>query len=97
MRKAEFTIETYGNNTFDGYTQDEDWNGWACPYFTLEEAQKIVDMHKKTGQKAGFNEDSNAFYFNVQDEEEFYQPVEIEGTKFYPIGNSSWIWEEKEE
>jgi hypothetical protein len=62
---------------------------------TFEESQKIVDAHKKTGQKAGFDETSNAFYFNVQDEEEFYQPVEFEGKKLYPIGNSSWIWEEK--
>jgi hypothetical protein len=30
---------------FEGYTADERWNGWACPYFTLEQASKIVQRH----------------------------------------------------
>ncbi len=94
MRNSTFTIETYQNNTFEGYTQDEHWNGWSCPYFTFEQSHKIVESHRKTGQMAGFDKDSNAFYFDFQDERELYQFIEIESIKFYPIGNSAWIWEE---
>ncbi len=94
MRKSNFTIEVYGKTFFEGYIKDEDWNGWACPYFTFEESQKIVDAHRKTGQKAGFMKELDGFYFKIQDEEEFYQAIEIEGQRFYSIGNSNWIWEE---
>jgi hypothetical protein len=94
MRETKFTIEIYGNTVFEGFTKDENWNGWACPYFAFEESQRIVEAHRKTGQQAGFDNDSDAFYFNIQDEEEFYQPIEVDGKKFYPIGNSSWIWSE---
>ncbi len=95
MRKLTFTIESYENQFFEGYTQDEDWNGWACPYFTFEESQKVVEAHRKTGQEARFDKNSNTFYFNNQDEVEFYQHLEFEGIKLYPIGNSTWIWEER--
>lgn len=94
MRHSKFKIETYPNNKFEGFTNGEDWNGWACPYFTFEESQKIVEAHKKTGQKAGFYENSDEFYFEIQDEKEIYPPIEFEGKKLYPIGNSSWIWKE---
>lgn len=97
MRKTEFKIETYGNASFEGYTLEEDWNGWSCPYFTLEESKRIVNAHTATGQNASYNENSDTFCFESQDEEEFYTPLELKGMKLYPIGNSSWIWEEKGE
>jgi len=96
MKSTKFSIEIYGNEVFDGYTKNEDWNGWACPYFTFEESVKIVDAHRKSGQKAEYNQDSNAFYFEIQDNYEVYKSTELEGIKLYPIGNSNWIWEELE-
>ena len=96
MRKTKFTLESYGDTAFEGYTQDDDWNGFACPYFTFEETEKIVKAHKITGQNAGFSEELNGFYFEIQDTEEFYQLMEIGEKKVFPIGNSSWIREELE-
>jgi hypothetical protein len=61
MRGAKFNIEIYGDQTFTGYTDDEDWNGWACPYSTFNESQKIVDAHRKTGQNAGYDKNSDTF------------------------------------
>jgi len=96
MKKAVFRIEIYGDNNFEGFTNGETWNGWACPYFTFQEAQKIVDAHRKTGQNAQYDEDSEAFLFEVQNEEEFYLPLNVEGRNLYSIGYSSWIWEESD-
>jgi hypothetical protein len=94
MRSAKFNIEIYGDKTFNGYTDDEEWNGWSCPYFTFEESKKIVAAHHTPFQKAGYDETSDVFYFQIQDEYEYFRPIEIEGKKLYPIGTSSWIWEE---
>lgn len=30
---------------FDGFTTDMRWNGWACPYFTFEQAQAVIEQH----------------------------------------------------
>jgi hypothetical protein len=49
MRATTFTIEVYGDVRFQGFTQDETWNGWACPYFTFEQAQRIVEAHQRFG------------------------------------------------
>lgn len=42
MRRANFKIESLGYETFEGFTKDEDWNGWDCPYFTFNQAQKVL-------------------------------------------------------
>lgn len=94
MRKASFTLEVFGSQIFEGYTQDEDWNGWACPYFTFEEAQKIAETYSKTGEKADYDKISDSFYFEFQDEKESYSALDFDNLKLYPIGSSSWIWEE---
>ena len=47
LREAKFVIEPLGETVFDGYTQDEDWNGWACPYFTFEQAERIVEAYSE--------------------------------------------------
>lgn len=30
---------------FEGYSADERWNGWACPYFTFDQAMRVVQQH----------------------------------------------------
>lgn len=41
INKAIFSIENI-DNTFEGYTYGETWNGWACPYFTKDESDKVL-------------------------------------------------------
>lgn len=94
MKEAHFVIDTYPTEVFNGYTNDEDWNGWACPYFEFEIGQKIVAAHTSQGQKAWFDEGNDSFVFEIQDEKEIYPAVKENGKKIYPIGNGSWIWEE---
>jgi hypothetical protein len=92
LRKSRFTIETFPGETFKGYTFEDDWNGWACPYFDLEEATRILDIYNMKSGNARYNESNDEFIF-IEDEE-IFPAVEIEGLKLYPIGNSIWIWEE---
>ncbi len=102
MRKTKFKIESLGYETFDGFTKDEDWNGWACPYFTFEQARKVLKQYNLfreiTGQKdlAFYDKGADAFVFpsNDEDESELYAAIDEEGQKYYPVGASCWIWEE---
>lgn len=94
MRKAQFTLESLGISAFNGYTLDETWNGWACPYFSYDEALKITEAQNSVGGKGWYEESSDRFVFDIQGEREAFAPIEIESLKLYPIGNASWIWDE---
>jgi hypothetical protein len=98
MRASRFTIDTYGGETFEGFTLEEDWNGWACPYFTFEQAQHVVSAHRRHGWEAVYDAGGDRFVFtpvhSAQGEEESYEAVEVEGRKLYSVGAFNWIWEE---
>lgn len=100
MRKSVFAI-CDDHNAYIGYTNGDLWNGWATPYFTLEEAQKLQN---------DFNQgiDTPMFYdvvkdeFRVQydgDDEPYIWKGEdiqtVDGIKhLYGIGAYSHIWDE---
>ena len=102
MRKTKFKIESLGYESFDGFTKDEDWNGWDCPYFTFDQAQKVLKQfnlfREIIGQKdfAFYNKDTDAFVFpsNDEDEPEVFAAVSANNQKYYPVGAFCWIWEE---
>ena len=99
MCDAKFSIEVLGARSFDGYTQGETRNGWACPYFTFEQAQQIVKAHEESGHKAWCDEASDVFSFEVEPgrdlkEVDIFPAEGLNGKEFYPIGAFSWIWEE---
>jgi len=95
LRKAQFVIETFPGEIFEGFTLDEDWNGWVHPYFSMNEAKRILEIHNANGGSAQYDESNDVFIF--VEGEEVFPSVEIEGMKLYPIGSSFWIWEEFEE
>ena len=85
MHLQKFTIDTLGERVFDGYTKDEHWNGWACPYFTFEQAQSIVTAHNDNGWPARYDQVQDQFVFSMKhaggEEEEVYSPVQEDGLK----------------
>ena len=103
MRKAKFKIESLGYEAFEGFTKDEEWNGWACPYFTFDQAQKVLKqfnlLHEIIGQKGSALYDKNADIFVFPDDDnepEIFAAITENGQKFYPVGAFGWIWEEVE-
>ena len=100
MHLQKFTIDTLGERVFEGYTKDEHWNGWACPYFTFEQAQSIVTAHNDNGWPAHYDQVHDQFVFSMKhaggEEDEVYSPVQEDGLKLYPIGTANWIWEEED-
>ena len=100
MRQANFKLESLGYETFEGFTRDEEWNGWGCPYFTFEQAQKILkssnQLRAVIGQNPAFYDSAiDAFVFPLSDDEfETFTPFFENDQKYYPIGTFNWIWEE---
>ncbi|MDQ3257151.1 MAG: hypothetical protein M3R15_25215 [Acidobacteriota bacterium] len=64
MKSAFFSLEAI-EGRFEGYTQGESWNGWACPYFDSEQAKRIVKAWKASGMNAQYHEAKDAFEFEV--------------------------------
>jgi len=102
MRPIKFKLESLGCETFDGFTRDEDWNGWDCPYFTFEQAQKVLKNYNELRQIIGQNNlaqydlATDAFIFPAgdEDETEVFAAINENGQKYYPVGAFCWIWEE---
>lgn len=94
MKNSTFVIDTIPEREFAGFTKGDDWNGWACPYFSFDEGMKIVEASEPG--KGRYDEPSDSFIFRPDDDEETYPAVVEDGQKLYPIGNRYWIWEEKD-
>jgi hypothetical protein len=99
FHRAKFSLMD-SKDHFSGWTNGEDWNGWATPHFELAEAERLIAWLKNA--KAGFDSERDAFVTMLPDGEEevwFAQSVAItDGSriKVYPIGADSWCWEEVE-
>ncbi len=96
MRKSVFAI-CDDHNAYIGYTSGRTWNGWATPYFTLEEAKKIqAEWNGMT-----YDEDKDEFRIKYEDDDS--EPYIWEGEDIqtedgikhlYGIGAYSHIWDE---
>lgn len=102
LQPAHFSMDTLGDEVLlEGFTAGGTWNGWDCPYFTFEQAQKVVDAFNATPRLEGDSVDARyeaekdtfCFFFESSGESDDFPAVEIEGRKFYPIGAGCWIWE----
>lgn len=95
MRPANFTIDVFGDQSFEGFTSGEYWNGWARPYFTFEQGQRIAAAHRAQGMKAWYDEGEDAFSFEMNGGEiDTFTAEAIGGSKLYAIGAGCWIWED---
>lgn len=63
LTAASFTLEPLEGQTFAGYTAGQQWNGWACPYFTKEQAQRIVEAWHTCGFKVDYDPADDVFRF----------------------------------
>jgi hypothetical protein len=92
MQSKKFKLDNFENDEYVlGVTDGTLWNGWQCPRFTFENAQKIAKYFDN--DFLSYDKDKDVFYTKWEDEEsEVFEPVLIDGKKFYPIGAFSWCW-----
>lgn len=102
LRKAAFKIDSIPNTIFEGYTDDDTWNGWACPYFEKSEAERVLKASEANRYFGSYDAQQDAFSVRSQDDPEDYEPEvfqavnrNVEGSEVtvYGIGTYSWIWE----
>lgn len=93
-----FYLDFFGEDqTIDGISQGSHWNGWECPYFTFENAMKLKDLFGKNGFLK-YNKKKDVFIFDSKnDDREEFEPVFIDGIKYYAIGAFSWCWNREDE
>lgn len=100
MHKAVFTIDTYPK-AYIGYTAGKLWNGWATPYFTLDEAKRVAKHFNECAEyPMEYDNIYDQFYILDKETEELekWQGIDVstaEGIKhLYGIGAYYWIWDE---
>jgi hypothetical protein len=84
-----------------GYTSGARWNGWATPYFTLEEAQKIQKAWTKSDYSTmlyDVNKDEFRLKYKGDDEPYIWKGEDIQTVDgklhLYGIGAYSHIWDD---
>ena len=86
---------------FPCYLSPNTWNGWAMPYFTKEQADKVTEWTNSRGSGEVMKYDAEKDAFTVSgiiwsddpdEEPEVWEAIEHEGQKLYGIGAGSWTW-----
>ena len=99
MHKLIFTTNGF-EHPHIGYTEGKRWNGWATPYFEVDEALAIMEeFNKQADDPIMYVEANDTFIHKVADDEietwkgRNYQTDE--GIKhLYGIGAYAWTWED---
>ena len=72
MRKSVFAL-CDDHNAYIGYTSGRLWNGWATPYFTLEEAQRLqADFNQGVESAMLYDVTKDEFRLQYEDDNEPY-------------------------
>ncbi len=82
---------------FEGYDEGRRWNGWACPTFTREQADKVATWwNTQPGCVAEWDSEHDGYAFICEgwDEPDCFLPdylIQL-GEKTWAIGAGSWCW-----
>lgn len=96
-RKVRVQID--GGPTYEAYCDNQRWNGWAMPWFTLESARALMNdiPEVKYDEKL----DRFTCQFDSRDDIDEFTPVTItvdgQPLKVYGIGAGFWVWDECDE
>jgi hypothetical protein len=101
FEKARFNIDAIPDTVFEGYSDGDTWNGFACPYFEKDVAEHVLRASVRNGYSWTYDADRDAFIVrSIQDppdyepEEFLGQSIMVNGQKItvYGIGAYFWIW-----
>lgn len=104
MKKVLFTIDGF-QHPHIGYTKGDRWNGWATPYFEIDEALKIMEEFNSCDPEFPITYNKETDTFNIEevgggngDEWKGTNYSTNDGIKhLYAIGAYSWVWEDTTE
>jgi len=83
-------VSLHDEPSFECYLSEDKWNGWACPYFTKEQADKLI-----AGLPEYLRWDGLHIIADLGDDiPEKYSPEMIDGESYWPVGAFGWTWSE---
>lgn len=100
--REKFVIDSIPGIEFLGFSDGDTWNGWACPYFERDEAERVLRYSESNGFYWQFRPNVDAYEVRLDRNSSNQEPELFQGTviqadgqelKVYPIGAYSWIWE----
>lgn len=101
-RPGTFFISELGDKEFQGYTMEEKWNGWDCPYFESAEAVSILNASQANGYTWEYDIISGSFLVVHTEDQQDWPPLRFPAVTItvrgkdlvvYPIGSWVWSWE----
>ena len=101
-KSASLTIDAE-TGCFEGYTTSNIWNGWQCPLFNKENADKICKAFNNEFCKMRYDEENDCFVadYPVDEYTEKYEGrdyiVNGKVEHLYPIGSHGWCWDMAEQ
>ncbi len=103
FKRSSFSMDAL-EGIFEGYSDGETWNGWACPYFEYLEAERVLTASEKNGFVWSYDASHDRFIVRLaKDDPAVDAPETFEARtigvgnttiKVYPVGAYFWIWEE---
>lgn len=98
IKKGMFCIDE-DMGIFEGYSSDKIWNGWDCPMFTREMADRICQAFSDNETiTLSYHEQSDCFVVNylIEGMTDRFEGEDFEidrGIKhLYPLGSHEWCW-----
>ena len=108
-RRGRFLIDG-SDGDYPGFTDGSLWNGWACPVFEREVADRVAADLSVSRGRAGLPGQTSAIYDHESDsyrvEEDGNDPVwfgsetilvDSREVAVYTLGTRYWTWEEDQE
>ena len=101
-KKEQFTLDLFDfKESVTGITFNRHWNGWECPYFSKDNALRLVGLFNRhmgmDDNPLKYDSKKDLFiYDNGQSDDyaeyEEYEPTRIDGKNYYQIGAYNWCW-----
>ena len=95
---ARFSIHTV-DKVFDGFHYGDNWNGWACPYFSLETAREIMrDVEANDPEQRWWETETAIVTQHECDDEPMEFPKKIINVggvahTIVAVGSGFWVWD----
>lgn len=93
MKEAVFSID--GNGAFVGFhNPDRNWNGWAIPYFTKGEAERVLNELEGDYWSWSYDEATDTFTLTETENSDVttYTGEQTDCGKLYCIGGQYLCW-----
>lgn len=78
--------------TVHGYSVDQSWNGFECPYFTFDQAIALLRRSHLRFEYRDAERGDLFLVYTGYGEPDIFEGMEVNGLHVYGIGAFAWAW-----